>query len=309
MKSEKHQVVIVSGSHPVYGENIGCYPIHHFTMASLEERTDRQLPLYVVSCGDDDNNAGFWRERRDSTVYALELMVKGEFRFMSGNAVYQCLPGDLFIVHPGSNTRMECVSNYATKRTIVLGGSLHQPIMESLGLGQRDFIRLSNPAPVDAAFQEIDRAVKTRDSNLTTEISLRLYGLLVELSNQVEQLKYPPRLYELLNYLERHISEPIRMRDLAAFFHLNERTIFGLFQRHLGCSPTEHLIAIRMSRAKLLLRERRHRIKHIADLVGYNNQLYFSSEFHRRVGCTPSEYIRQISQSEELIQSEGKSSR
>lgn len=44
--------------------------------------------------------------------------------------------------------------------------------------------------------------------------------------------------------------------------------------------------------AKRLLREEKHRMYEIAELVGYADMKYFGQVFRKVEGCSPSEYVK-----------------
>jgi AraC-like DNA-binding protein len=52
----------------------------------------------------------------------------------------------------------------------------------------------------------------------------------------------------------------------------------------------QYCIGKRMEAAKLLLRENRHSISEIADIVGYEDHSAFSRAFRRLNDCSPKEW-------------------
>lgn len=47
-----------------------------------------------------------------------------------------------------------------------------------------------------------------------------------------------------------------------------------------------------MGKAKAMLRERRHTVVEVAEMVGFSDQKYFREVFKKTVGMTPSEYAK-----------------
>ena len=62
------------------------------------------------------------------------------------------------------------------------------------------------------------------------------------------------------------------------------------FKKHLGITPLGFVNALRMERAKLLLRVTQSSIQQIAARVGFDSQGYFSRRFHAHVGTTPRQF-------------------
>ena len=66
----------------------------------------------------------------------------------------------------------------------------------------------------------------------------------------------------------------------------------NIFTKEMGCSPRQHIIDIRMQKAKKMLRNSDLSINEIARYAGYENPLYFTSSFHRVTGLSPTAYRR-----------------
>ena len=64
------------------------------------------------------------------------------------------------------------------------------------------------------------------------------------------------------------------------------------FRRATGQSILEAIQAVRLERAKELLRTTGMRLSDIAMEIGYNEPNYFSHVFRKTVGVTPKEYRR-----------------
>ncbi|OWK46757.1 helix-turn-helix transcriptional regulator [Fimbriiglobus ruber] len=94
------------------------------------------------------------------------------------------------------------------------------------------------------------------------------------------------RLWELV---AADLARAWSATDLAAEAHLGEKQLQRLCVRHLGRTPHQHLIWLRMRRAAELLADGA-KVGAAAARVGYQNPFVFSSTFKRVIGCSPSEY-------------------
>jgi two-component system response regulator YesN len=63
-----------------------------------------------------------------------------------------------------------------------------------------------------------------------------------------------------------------------------------LFHRETGESYVDHVIGLRISEAKRLLRTSAVRVADVGAAVGYQNPQYFCTIFRRIVGSSPAEY-------------------
>lgn len=95
---------------------------------------------------------------------------------------------------------------------------------------------------------------------------------------------------EMKRFLERHYAEPVRLKDLADYVHLNASYCSVLFQKSFGISFSKYLINMRMEKAQKLLQSKSLSVSQAGSLVGYPDLSYFSKEFKKKYGITPTEY-------------------
>lgn len=103
------------------------------------------------------------------------------------------------------------------------------------------------------------------------------------------------RVDKVITYMQEHYGDKSislqRLADLAAL-HPNHFT--QSFRKQTGLSCMQFLARLRMKKAKELLDDSNLKISEIAERVGYENPLYFSSYFKKWVGLNPSEYKERL---------------
>lgn len=102
--------------------------------------------------------------------------------------------------------------------------------------------------------------------------------------------QYPFPIRKAVQYIEEYYYTNITAKDVADHVELNGSYIGTLFKQHLGISPNNYIIRVRMNKAKQLLKETNFRVYEIAQMVGYENNYYFNRLFKKSVGLTPNEY-------------------
>jgi two-component system response regulator YesN len=95
---------------------------------------------------------------------------------------------------------------------------------------------------------------------------------------------------EVLDYMEHHYMENIKLEGIAPLFGYNSSYLGKLFSRKVGENFNLHLDRIRIEHAKDILRREDMKVYEIAENIGYNNVDYFHIKFKRFVGTTPAEY-------------------
>ena len=94
----------------------------------------------------------------------------------------------------------------------------------------------------------------------------------------------------ILQYIQGHYCEKLRLKDLAAKFYLNPGYCSTLFVKATGRTFPEYLTALRVERACGLLRNSSLSISEIASAVGIDDYFYFGKVFKKATGISPGEY-------------------
>ena len=82
----------------------------------------------------------------------------------------------------------------------------------------------------------------------------------------------------------------VRIADIARGVNLSTSRFTHLFHAEVGASPARYLLALRMTRARLLLERTFLSIKEVMAQVGCNDASHFSRDFRRFFGASPSDW-------------------
>lgn len=91
-------------------------------------------------------------------------------------------------------------------------------------------------------------------------------------------------------YISKHYNTRISLNELAGNANLSPSRFTSVFRETFGVSPIEHLIQVRIERAKEFLLYSNYPVKQIAGECGFNSLQYFSRLFFKRTGIRPKEY-------------------
>ena len=107
------------------------------------------------------------------------------------------------------------------------------------------------------------------------------------------------RVREALKYIRAHYTSTIGLNDLTECCGISKQHLIRLFRQETGMTPIRYVNYYRMSRARLLIRDRPDlRIEEIAQEMGYGNPHYFSRLFTSVIGQTPSQCREKVIQAE-----------
>lgn len=294
MPKRRKVIKLDDGVSYLWGYDVGRYPLHHFSY-NLGSQGEIGWPLKLFSAGDDEWARGCYRNRTNSGVFALEFVQKGKFLFVQNGRKHVVCPGEVYIVQMGGDNEMSVYNcDYGLKKAIEITGPALTAVLQSTGLIKHDVVRPENPDWLRDKFTEAHELCKDTDPESVKKSSTLVYELLLDLGRTVAHSEYPVKLQMIISYLEQNIGNALSIGDLCKTFTISSASLHRLFVKHLQVSPIEYFISLKMNAAKeLLITGSVYSIKEIAAQLGYDNQMYFSTEFKKRVGVSPRAYRTQ----------------
>ncbi len=99
----------------------------------------------------------------------------------------------------------------------------------------------------------------------------------------------------IITFMQEYYQDSsLHLQQLAEIVSLHPNHLTQLFRKHTGLSCMQYLAQVRMEKAKELLQQSDLKIATIAEQVGYENPLYFSTYFKKWVGLNPSDYKERL---------------
>ena len=95
-------------------------------------------------------------------------------------------------------------------------------------------------------------------------------------------------------YFNEHYSEDISIDEYAQNNHVSVSWFIRNFKHCTGSTPMQYILSKRIYNAEFLLHNSSYNVTEIAQIVGYDNPLYFSRIFKKIKGLSPSEYRNNI---------------
>lgn len=109
-------------------------------------------------------------------------------------------------------------------------------------------------------------------------------------------LGHPKWLQTALEYMELNYHKAISVEDLALRCGLSGSHFHKLFRQNMQTSPYSYLLQLRISKAKLLLKNGNIPVKAVGRSVGIPSTNHFIAHFRSLTGVTPEEYRRQLTE-------------
>ncbi len=103
----------------------------------------------------------------------------------------------------------------------------------------------------------------------------------------------PPRqLRRVIDYIEEHCSQTIRLQELADLTGLSASHFCSAFKASTGVPPHKWQMRARVERAKTLLTTSDATLAAAAAMAGFSDQAHLTRVFRQIVGATPAAWLR-----------------
>lgn len=97
-------------------------------------------------------------------------------------------------------------------------------------------------------------------------------------------------IIKIKKYISENFNKDISLQDAANYLNLSSGYFSRFFSGEMGETFTDYIIKLRIEHAKELIKASNFKIYEIAEMVGYENQHYFSRIFKKVTGLTPQQY-------------------
>ncbi len=98
-------------------------------------------------------------------------------------------------------------------------------------------------------------------------------------------------LQRALRYVDEHLSQPLRVTELAAAACVSRFHLVRLFRTGTGASPLRYVRRRRIERARQLLPVAQLPMSCLAQQQGFFDQSHFVRSFRAETGCSPGQYL------------------
>jgi len=130
--------------------------------------------------------------------------------------------------------------------------------------------------------------------------------------NQDLNLKneYKSRINRVIDYIDNHIEKQFTLSDLAAVASFSKFHFHRIFQAHIGETPFQFIMRIRLEKAaSLIISSRNETITEIALKCGFTDISVFSRNFRNYFSVSATQYRKDKFNKSNISQAEGNNSK
>lgn len=144
-------------------------------------------------------------------------------------------------------------------------------------------------------FQNLISELKMHKNNYRDMVSMLFQQMLILMQRYIDSdtdgvSHMPDVISKACQFFQKNYRQEIAIENYAKEIHFSTCWFIRTFKQHTGMSPLHYITKIRMSNAQHLLKNTSYSIAEIANIVGYDNPLYFSRVFKKYVGLPPTQY-------------------
>ena len=236
-----------------------------------------------------------WRIVKSEFPYwDITYVTAGSARYTIDGKEYDLSAGDMLCLPPGhirsartwKDNLMSCFAvNFTLTNMRDRPARLPFPVINHIG-EQHDLIHLFHEMVFAWVNQPPLYLLKCRALFLL--ILFRLFEIFIY---SVNSSNTDFRIKKIIRHIEKHYSEKLSVRKMAAILGLHPVYFGTLFKQETGMSMRRYLTQIRIKNAENMLRNGDYKVTEIAERCGYNDIFHFYKMFKQIYGFSPSECI------------------
>ncbi len=255
------------------------------------------LTLWPHYYSENIRRASWWNYRENYASIALELQLEGETAYYENNKKIILKPGEVYLTTPGQNVVMSNTSlKFGRNLQLIVSGGAVKLLVESLGLTECRHLDFSEPDKQQVIIANLTRiadlmrGARRSDAAENSNLGYQLLTMIADQFAKQKQPVMPALVTHAVNYMKSSPNRVSSVSQLAEELGTSRATLSRLFRQWLEISPQKYWNAIRMESAKQLIETAQFSFKEIAEELGFQNSLYFSTAFRNYTGQTPTEY-------------------
>ncbi len=266
---------------------------------------DKSKPLIVTSCGTyhlyTKPKLPTWRPR-GRLDYQLLYIAAGKAHFHFDGKEQIVTAGHMVLYRPKEPQKYEYYGEDQTEVYWVhfTGGNVKN-ILRSYGLtDDKRVFYCGSGLDYQNLFRTMINELQMCKDNYAEMLEMYLRQIFIMLkryfsnSLKTDNTHVVEEIDKATIYFNEHYSEDICIDEYAQNINVSVSWFIRHFKQCTGSTPMQYILSKRIYNAEILLHDSSYNVTEIAQIVGYDNPLYFSRIFKKVKGLSPSEYRKSI---------------
>ena len=147
--------------------------------------------------------------------------------------------------------------------------------------------------PLDGLMESVSLITYKTDEQIRAAASILEACSLYVLLKDMISLQRENFVSTLNAYLEAHLAEDLSVETLLSNLHISRRKLYDCCNEFFGEGIASYIKKLRLSKAKLLLKDTDLSVTEISAKVGFTDYNYFCREFKKEFGISAGKYRKQ----------------
>lgn len=252
---------------------------------------DNEYPFWITQYGYSSKEYPWHEIRINSNVSCLQYVVSGSGVIISDNHSFRVGQGDTFLLMEGKDQNYYSdLDDPIEKLWFNFRGVLGTELIKIYNLDKTIIFR--NVCTADLITDMHNLCKNETDPNKFQNKAARLFLKTVQfLSRNNSKPNTSNDIEEYIRYyIDSHITENIKLSDIAEFSNFSPEHIIRIFKKKYGMTPHQYIISCKIKIASTMLAVSNKSIEEISNSLNYCDPHHFSAQFEKYIGCRPSEY-------------------
>lgn len=239
-------------------------------------RTRKGIPCYQL--------------RLDSSVFCVQYVYSGSGVIIYDGRIYTVREGDTFLLRAGRDQIYYSNPDNDFERIwLNFKGPLADALLSVYGIEEQVVFRGEG---LDEKINSIiERLLVTADEDYENACAGLFLGLVQGLSAcREEERPLPSAVEQIRLYLDLHITENLKLSEVAKKLSFSKEHIIRLFKQTYGITPHSYVLQSKIRIAMIKLSSTDETVEHISDSLSFCDPHHFSARFAQIVGERPSVY-------------------
>ncbi|MBQ7774812.1 MAG: AraC family transcriptional regulator [Lachnospiraceae bacterium] len=272
---------------------------------TTQDIKDKSKPLIVTSCGTyrlyTRPKLPTWRPR-GRLDFQLLYIASGKAHFHFDGKEHIVTAGHMVLYRPKEPQKYEYYGEDQTEVYWVhfTGGNVTN-ILRSYGLtADKRVFYCGSSLDYQNLFRSMINELQMCKENYAEMLEMYLRQIFIMLqryflnSLKTDNAHVIEEIDKATLFFNEHYSEDISIDEYAQNNHVSVSWFIRNFKQCTGSTPMQYILSKRIYNAEILLQDSSYNVTEIAQIVGYDNPLYFSRIFKKVKGLSPSEYRKSI---------------
>lgn len=261
------------------------------TIKHIAPECEDKEPFYITEYGRTLAGTPCYQLRLKSPISCVQYVISGSGVIICNNRIYTVSGGDTFLLPAGADQiYYSNADNMFERIWLNFSGVLSTSLMDIYGIAKTVVFKNTNT---------LDILTKIQEACLTAEgveeyksASAPLFLELVDMLSKNKGNTDTPSssVDEIRLYIEEHISENLKLSDIAEHFSFSPEHIIRLFKKNYKITPHQYIIQSKIRIAMIMLRMTDKSIEKISEELSFSDTRHFSAAFMKYVEKRPSVY-------------------